>query len=411
MRTTTRADVRTLDPADLVGWCAVLNHAFFLPHDPAASAEVRRGGLDFDRTLAGYADGQVVSTFRSFPTPLTLPGGGVLTADAITAVTVSATHRRQGLLTEMMTTDLRAARDRGEPVAILIASEWSIYGRFGFGAATEHAEYELDARSARFVDGGAGTVAYSTADEMRALAPAVFDAHRLTSVSEIGRTDRTWDVTFGQLTAPWSDHSKDVHVLCRDDDGQTSGYATFTIEDRWDGRRPNVLLTLREMVTTHQAAATRLWRFLCDIDLVMTVKAADRSVAEPLRWQLGNARALHQRDRADFQWVRLLDVPTALAARRYPAPGRVVLEVVDGLGMSGGRYELEGSPDGAECRPTTRSADLSLDVRELGAVYLGGAGLQELATAGLVIERSSGALAGADAMFRGAMSPWSATWY
>jgi predicted acetyltransferase len=409
--TTNRTEVRVLDPDHLVAWSAVMNRAFFLAQDPAASAEMRRDYIDFDRTLAAYDGDAVVATFRSFPTALTLPGGGTVAADAVTNVTVSATHRRQGLLTRMMAIDLRAARDRGEPVAILIAAEWPIYGRYGFGAATEHAEYQLDVRAARFIDGGAGTIAYASADEARAAAPAVYETHRLASPSEIERPAVRWDLNFGQRRAPWADPAKDLHLLCRDDAGVVTGYATYRIEDREDGRRTTSLLTVSELIASEPAAAGRMWRFLCEIDLVATVKARDRSVVEPLRWRLADARALQQSWRADFQWVRLLDVPAALAARRYFAPGRVVLEVVDGMGLAAGRYELDGGPDGAQCAPTTRTADLSLDVRELGAAYLGGVSLAELASAGLVVERASGALARADAMLRSPVPPWSATWF
>jgi predicted acetyltransferase len=141
------------------------------------------------------------------------------------------------------------------------------------------------------------------------------------------------------------------------------------------------------------------------------VKAADRGVAEPVRWRLADARVLRQVERGEFQWVRLLDPAAALAARRYPAPGRVVLEVADAMGHAGGCYELDGGPDGAECRRTTRSPDLTLDVRDLGTAYLGGFTVCDLAAGGRVVEHTAGALGRADAMFRSGTAPWSATWF
>ena len=64
---------------------------------------------------------------------------------------VSATHRRQGLLSRMMAAELGAAAGRGEPLAALIAAEWPIYGRYGFGPAAEGSSWYLDARSAAFI--------------------------------------------------------------------------------------------------------------------------------------------------------------------------------------------------------------------------------------------------------------------
>ena len=53
---------------------------------------------------------------------------------------MAPTHRRQGLLRRMLEPDLAASKERGEPVGMLIAAEFPIYGRFGYGSAADHAE-------------------------------------------------------------------------------------------------------------------------------------------------------------------------------------------------------------------------------------------------------------------------------
>src|SRR5256885_9514225 len=111
--------------------------------------------VDWARIHGAFDDGQVVATYRSFGTALTIPGGEVA-ADAITNITVSPTHRRRGLLSTLMTADLAASAERGEAVAILIASEYPIYGRYGFGPAADIADYKIDAHAARFARGGDG---------------------------------------------------------------------------------------------------------------------------------------------------------------------------------------------------------------------------------------------------------------
>jgi len=58
---------------------------------------------------------------------------------------------------------------------------------------------------------------------------------------------------------------------------------------------------------------------------------------------------------------------------------------------------------------TDRAADLALDVRELGAAYLGGVSLIELAAAGLVTEVTPGSLVPASLAFgwhRAPVSNW-----
>jgi predicted acetyltransferase len=126
---------------------------------------------------------------------------------------------------------------------------------------------------------------------------------------------------------------------------------------------------------------------------------------------LADARALRQTARFDFVWVRLLKVGDALSARRYLLDGQVVIEVLDDLGLAGGRYRLAGGPSGASCTRTSSSADLSLGVDALGSAYLGGVSLRTLARAGRVVEHRPGALDRADAMFRPPVTPWCTTWF
>jgi len=113
---------------------------------------------------------------------------------------------------------------------------------------------------------------------------------------------------------------------------------------------------------------------------------------------------------ADWLWVRLVDVPAALAARRYGAEGRVTVEVADTFcPQNEGRYQLEGGPAGAGCNPTTAASDLALSVADLGAAYLGGVRFSTLARAGRVEELTAGALARADAMFASEPLTWCET--
>ena len=55
----------------------------------------------------------------------------------MTVVGVLPTHRRRGILDRMMRAQLADVRERGEPIAALWASEETIYGRFGYGLASQ----------------------------------------------------------------------------------------------------------------------------------------------------------------------------------------------------------------------------------------------------------------------------------
>jgi len=130
-----------------------------------------------------------------------------------------------------------------------------------------------------------------------------------------------------------------------------------------------------------------------------------------LPYLVTDARAVKFTSRNDFVWVRVLDACGALAGRAYGTEGRLVLDVVDTLGLTQGRVALEGGPDGASCAPTTKDPDLTVPVDVLGSLYLGGVAARTLALAGRLDEHRSGAVATADAMFRTSRAPWCSTWF
>jgi predicted acetyltransferase len=188
------------------------------------------------------------------------------------------------------------------------------------------------------------------------------------------------------------------------------GFVSYRVAGKWEDGFPTGSLLINDLFTTTPDAYSALWHYCLNVDLVTVVRAPNRSLDEPLRWLLADPRRLRVTRQHDFLWVRLLDVPRALAARRYMAADHLVLEVADAFcPANGGRYALEGGPDGAVCRATSAAADLRLGAEELGAVYLGGARFSTLARAGRVVEARPGALRRADALFAAEPLPWCAT--
>lgn len=364
-----------------------------------------------DRTYASFDGGTVVATLRSFPTELTVPGGSAVPAGALTAVTCRATHRRQGLLTRMITTDLSSSAERGELAHVLIASEYPIYGRFGYGPATLTITWELDASATRFATSGSGTVEFVDNDTFRKEGPAIFERVRSSRPGMIGRDDLNWDVRADLRRRPEDKPWQGFRLLVRDDDGVAQGWASYSVAHVWADLRARNTAEVTELCAATPAAEARLWRFLAELDLVTTVTAGDRPNDDILPWLLQNARAVKQTGRADFLWVRLLDVAASLAARSYSASGRVVLEVTDPLGLAGGRFALDAGPDGASCQPTDETAEITIPVTTLGAAYLGGERLASLHAAGWLDEHRPGAVARADVLLAGTVAPWCNTWF
>jgi len=369
------------------------------------------GDVDLQRTWGAFDGEQVVGTLRSFATPFTVPGPSEVTVAALTNVTVSPTHRRRGLLTEMITAELRATVDREEPVGILIASEYPIYGRFGYGPAIEAASYTVDLAPTRFREPGNGRVELVDLATLRAQAPALYERFRARQPGSIGRDARWWDRVLHQVDVPGAKRHEGFQALCRSETGMAEGYVRYRATQTTDNMRPTGELVVDELVAVTPAAYDRLWRYCCEVDLVATLRAGDRPVDEPLRWLLHDARTLRQTGRFDFVWVRIVDVGTALSARRYAVDGHLVIEVTDPLGLAGGRYALDGGPDGAQCTRSDATAELTMPVAALGSLYAGGVSPHTLRDVGRIDEHRGGAVDRAASMFQSSTAPWCSTWF
>jgi predicted acetyltransferase len=339
---------------------------------------------------------------------LAVPGGQTVSATALTHVTVSATHRRQGLLTRMITADLTSCAERGDAVGVLVAAEYPIYGRFGYGPVGDGVRYDIDATSAQFLTDVGGTIEPVDRDAYVDRAPAVYARAQRDIPGAIERAAWWWDIVFGVVTVAGR-KVPTFFALGHDDAGRLDGILAYSVTDRWIDGRPRSVLDVFDLVGVDAAATVRLWRHCIETDWVGQVVADDRGVDDPLRWYLADARVLAERDRGDRLWLRVLDTSAALAGRRYLTPGRVVLEIDDPGGFAAGRFVLDGGPDGATCDRTDAPADLRLDVQTLSAAYLGGIPLAQLAAVGRVDERTPGSVRTADAMFRGTTAPWCAT--
>jgi len=114
-------------------------HAAFgrFPETPIEGGGLWWSALEMDRCLLALtSDGRPVGTAATHSFELTLPGEILVPAPGVTAVGVLPSHRRQGVLSAMMRHQLTELRAGGEFLSVLLASEASIYGRFGYGPAT-----------------------------------------------------------------------------------------------------------------------------------------------------------------------------------------------------------------------------------------------------------------------------------
>src|SRR5215813_4541107 len=131
-----RYPLRPITPDEFGAYCEVPAQAFNDAEFPAEGIEQERVVFEFDRSLEAFDGDAIVGTAAAYSFQLTVPGG-VVGAGGVTFVSVSPTHRRRGILSAMMRHQLADIAARREPVAALYASESVIYGRYGYGCASE----------------------------------------------------------------------------------------------------------------------------------------------------------------------------------------------------------------------------------------------------------------------------------
>ncbi|MEU9439061.1 GNAT family N-acetyltransferase [Streptomyces sp. NPDC048252] len=414
-------EIRPTTDQDLDVFVDTLHAAFGrFPETPAEDGGgVWWSALEMDRgLLAVKADGRPVGTAGAYSFELTLPGEILAPAGGVTAVGVLPSHRRRGVLGAMMRHQLTELRARGEFLSVLLASEALIYRRFGYGPATYTRRLTVPRHKAALAlprargtadapatgsDTGSdtGTIELLRGAECGEILEEVYDRYRRAQPGALSRPHPWWARRAGQ--PPISPAPRHVAVH-RDADGVPDGYASYSIGE-------GDTLTVDETIAVDDAVFTALARFVLGHDLVTRIVFKHFPPEHPLRWQFADFRAAEVSEDTDWLWVRLLDVPRALTARGWGTDGELVLDVDDQFLGEHGRHLLTVRDGKAECVPTDREPDLSLDVSDLGSVYLGGTAPSTLVRAGHIRAHRPGAAGLADALFRAERSPHCLHWF
>ncbi len=373
-------------------------------HLPDGQVADLRKITNLSRTLAAFDGDLIVGTNNSRLWQISVPGGSMPVA-GIDGITVPPTHRRRGILTRMMDLQLRDLHERGEAVAALYAAESVIYGRFGFGVVTIEQTLSFDRRHASFTPPfeQRGQVRFVEPDEMRESFPDIQRRALENRPGVIQTPDYEWDKRRESSTLETSKQPRFNAVY--EVDGRADGSVRFT-NDTWGEQ----LVSVEELMAVTDEAYSALWKFVLGIDLIETIKAPGRPIDDPIFWMLDDPQRLGMSTYArgfDSLWIRLVDVPVALASRKYRTTDRLTLDVRDSFcPWNEEVYELNGSYEGSECTRTNATPDIVLSASDLAACYLGTVKFSTLAHAGRVKETTQGALVRADMMFESELAPW-----
>lgn len=362
---------------------------------------------DESDSLLAWDGDRAVGHVAGFRFDTLVPGGAWLPTSGVTRVGVLPTHRRQRLASRLMTRLLTEARERGQILASLRASDTRIYGRFGFGLAGQCGEINVDPQRALPISGAttAGRFRLLRPDEVLATVAPIYE--RCADLPGVlRRPDWMWRRFLEKATQLGGD--AEYVVVHTSDDGVDDGFAHYGVS--WNHpnfENPTGKGELIELWGADAGIELALWTYLCNIDLVVSWYGEERPLDEPLQFAVNDTRSYQLRRTWDEQWMRLLDVDAALTARTYnQVEGSFTLDVNDALlPTNDGRWELSAS--GAKrVDPSSGQADLVADVRNTAATYLGGVRWSRLAAAGRITVNNPAALAIADALFIGGRLPF-----
>ncbi len=363
-----------------------------IPADGRFGAEIAE--VDHGDTYAGV--------YGSFPMRLAVPGPGprprLVPCGGLTWVGVHPDHRRKGVLTAMMRDHVERLHAAGVPLSALHASEPGIYARHGYGLACQRLAVLL------------GRGATLTAPQLEEAAAAM--TTELATVTDPGMPERMRRCHLGaapvgsvvgepgyyeRVCTQFPEELRDKEpwrILFARRDGEDVGLTMFRRTHKWEKSRPSGELEVWALLG-NEPARLALLRRLVEFDLMGSVKLASVGVDDPVLHWAGGPRAASDVAVYDATWVRLVDLPGAMAQRAWSASCDVVVDVTDAAASwNSGLWRLRADGHGvASAERTDAEADLRLDVAALGAAYLGGGNLEAMRRAGHVEERRPGAVA------------------
>ncbi len=394
--------------------------AFVQPTGEAFAATFTDAELDLERRLweldrlIGAVEGERwVGTGGAYSFGLTVPGGEVKAA-GITMIGVTPSHRRRGILRLIMRWLFDQARERGEPVSILWASESAIYQHFGYGIATLQSTFDIERNRIAFARPAPalGRIRLIDRDEATRLFAPVYEAVRVGIPGTVTRSEARWRLDLLE-DAEWQRAANGIkYRAVLEVDGEPRGYAIYRAKEEWGETGPNNAVLVFEVVGLDPAAERAIWEWLAGIDLVGHIKGQRGPVPHPLMLQLTEPRRLGLNVR-EGMWLRLIDLKAALEARTYGAAGSITFEVTDEFcPWNAGRWRVDVAGDGrGTLTASDGDPDLTLDTSDLAATYLGTFTFADLARAGRVGECRPGAIADVDRLFATTTAPWSSTMF
>lgn len=338
----------------------------------------------------------VVAAAGSYAMDVTLPGGSVVPMGGVTWVSTAVTHRRQGLMHRVMDAVHIDIDQRGEPVAALTSSEGGLYGRFGYGIATQARSTSIDPRLIRIrsdiVIADNSTV-HVDGDGAIELMADVWERFRRLRAGEVDRSLATHDYLYAVRDKPVGNFGPAIYLAHAD------GFAVYRIEENSHYGVPVHKMLITELAAVTPDAHAALWRTLLSTELVAEITATVVPIDDPLPFLLTDQRVVRTTDLKDRIWVNVRDPAIAFGARTYRTADRIVIEA------DGRRWAIEGGLDGGSCKLVRTRPDLVTTHAGFSSLLYGGVLPSGLVAGRRMTARTPQALARADLFFPTSLAP------
>jgi predicted acetyltransferase len=366
------------------------------------------GVVDDDRTFTAWDGDQIVGTSANFTLDTSVPGGGSLPTAGVTFIGVRPTHRRRGVMTQMLENLHADGIKRNEPIATLWAADAAIYGRFGYGVATERLNIEIQHHHRNLVnapdDPSIRIRMVETATDYEYVAPIYEQVRNVRG--GVPAMDEKWNARATWDPPQHREGASRVQTVIAEDDAGVRGFLRYALKPDWSGGYAHGTVNIYRLMSADSAAHAALWRYCLSIDLMGKTSWWNAPADDPIQTWLEHPREA-KRQINDAMWLRILDLPTTLTARTYSSEFDVTMAVTDTrYEQNSGTWRLSGGPKGTTCERASSSPDFSVDIKTLGAISLGGPTLTSHATAGWVEEHTTGSVMATSAAFAAPLAPY-----
>lgn len=344
----------------------------------------------------------IVGTTIIYRTRLTVPGGASLSAAWLTMTAVAPSHQGRGIWAQLSSKGLGILIDRGYPIVCGVPTQTAMYDSVGAGVATYSQNYNINRQSAKLRNKptrNRGRVVNAT--QARHYLPEIYQRYCATTNGAVERSDGWWNDYLQDRQTNRGNGSALNCVIHPD------GFMTYRVhgDSVHEFRPPLGTVVVEDFCAITEEAHSELLQTLLALEMFDDIRV-DVPLDDPLLLKLTDHRAAEVTGVSDWLWVRINDIPEALGARSYHADIDIVLEVVDPLGLSSGRFLLQTRDGVGKCVPHEGPADVEIGLGALATIFTGAHRAADLLRAKRIVELHSDAIQHLDAAFRTERAPF-----